>query len=65
MILKKNLIDNFNQQNKVTEQKFESVQINVIEDSSTYDNQISIIKNILKISTPSARAFTVFTYSPF
>ncbi len=49
---KKLLIDEFNQQNNVLEQRFESVQTNVIEESSTNYNEISRIKNILKIGTP-------------
>jgi hypothetical protein len=49
---KKLLIDEFNQQNTVLEQRFESVQTNVIEESSTNYNEISRIKNILKIGTP-------------
>ena len=66
MILKKNyMIKKTKEQNNVTEQSGESLPQNVIEQSSSIDNEILRVKNILKNRyLPSARAFTVFTYSP-
>jgi hypothetical protein len=49
---KKLLIDEFNQQNNVLEQSDSTLSPNVIEDSSTNYNEISRVKNILKIGTP-------------
>jgi hypothetical protein len=51
-------------QNIDIEDDDESLHHNVIEDSFIINNEIPRVKNILKIGTPSARAFTVFTYSP-
>jgi hypothetical protein len=66
MILKKNFTNKYyNLKNNILEESFSDEQKhNVIEDSSNSDNEILRIKNILKIGTPFARAFTVFTYSP-
>jgi hypothetical protein len=49
---KKLLIDEFNQQNNVIEESVPTWEHNVIEDSSTNYNEISRVKNILKIGTP-------------
>ena len=50
--MKKNFINKFNQQNHVLEDDDVNLHNTVVEDSSTNYNEISKVKNILKISTP-------------
>ena len=42
-------------QNNVTEPSFQRVETKVMEDSSSYDNEILRVKNIFKIGTPPFR----------